>query len=248
MHRFFLLPEACQGAQLTLTGAEARHALDVLRVRSGEAVTVLDGAGGRYTCTVADCDRRVVRLSVSRRDCEPPPPFRVTLVPSVTKSRSMDWMIQKATELGVHRIVPVITERSVPRLAREEASRKAERWREIAIESLKQCGTPWMPDVTPPAPLSDWLATRPNFDLALLASLHPGAQHPRPVLEAFRATHGRPPTEVAVWIGPEGDFTSDEIAAIHATGALPITLGPLVLRAETAAVYCLAFLGYELRA
>ena len=248
MHRFHLHPDACRGDTLTLTDVEAHHALHVLRVRLGEAVAVLDGEGGVFECAVAALDRRCVSLAVRQRRTEPRPDHQITLVQAVTKTRSMEWIVQKGTELGLRRLVPVLTERSVPQFPGAEAARKAGRWREIAIESLKQCGTPWLPEIRNPLPLSECLSEIPHPELGLVASLQTGASHPRRPLEAYRARQGCLPSEIAVWIGPEGDFTEAETAAICAAGAIPITLGPLTLRAETAAVCCLAFLGYELRA
>lgn len=248
MHRFYLRADAGEGETLVLSEAEAHHAREVLRLQVGETVTVLNGAGAILDCAVAGLDRRQVRLDVRHRRSEPRPVPAVTLIQSVTKTRSMEWIVQKGTELGVRRLIPILTERSVPQFTREDANRKAERWRDIAVESLKQCGTPWLPELSAPVPLGEYLAAPVATDLALVASLHPGAVAPKQVLEAFRRQHDRPPIEVAVWIGPEGDFTAGEIESIRATSAVPITLGPLVLRAETAAVYCLSFLGYELRA
>jgi 16S rRNA (uracil1498-N3)-methyltransferase len=248
MHRFHLPPDACRGDSLTLTDVEAHHALHVLRVRLGDAVAVLDGEGGVFACAVTALDRHRVSLGVRERRTEPRPDHEITLVQAVTKTRSMEWIVQKGTELGLRRLVPVLTARSVPQFSGAEAARKAGRWREIAIESLKQCGTPWLPGIQTPLPLSEYLAGIPRFDLMLVASLHPGASHPRRALEAYRARPGCLPKEIAVWIGPEGDFTEAEVAAICNAGAVPISLGPLVLRAETAAVCCLSFLGYELRA
>ena len=248
MHRFHLPPEACRGETLTLTEAEAHHALHVLRLRAGDPVTVLDGAGGVCEGNVIGLHRRRVSVTITRRQTVPRPGHRVTLVQAVTKTRSMEWIVQKATELGLGCLAPVLTERSVPQYSGAEAARKTDRWREIAVESLKQCGTPWLPEISPPLPLADFLARPPAFELSLVASLHAGACHARRPLGDFRARHGRPPAHVGVWIGPEGDFTAAEMAAICATGALPITLGPLVLRAETAAVYCLSILAYELLA
>jgi 16S rRNA (uracil1498-N3)-methyltransferase len=248
MHRFYLPPDACASERLVLPEAEAHHAREVLRLRIGATVTVLNGAGAILDCAVARLDRRQVILEVRQRRSEPRLVPAVTLIQSVTKTRSMEWIVQKGTELGVRRLIPVLTERSVPQFTREEANRKVERWRDLAVESLKQCGTPWLSELPAPVPLDEYLAAPVAVDLAFVASLHPGAVAPKQVLEAFRRKHDRPPAEVAVWIGPEGDFTAGELEAIQATAAVPITLGPLVLRAETAAVYCLSFLGYELRA
>jgi 16S rRNA (uracil1498-N3)-methyltransferase len=245
MHRFYLPPSRCQGTTLTLDGSEAHHALHVLRVRAGDPVVVLDGSGSELACVVQSATRHEVNLEVGGRVRHPVPPVRLTLFQAVTKARSMEWIVQKAAELGCHRLVPVITARSVPQYAEDAGDRKSLRWSDLAIEAMKQCGWPWLPEITPPAPLIEVLRRGLRFDLALVASLHPGTMHPRRHIEAFEARAGRRPSEAAVWIGPEGDFTGPELAAIIQAGALPISLGPQVLRSETAAVYCLAFLNYE---
>lgn len=248
MHRFYLPPERCTGATLTLEGAEAHHASHVLRLATGDAVTVLDGAGHELACEVAALDRRHATLTVRQRRQLPTPACAVTLCQGVIKTRSLELVVQKATELGLRQLVPVLCERSVPQIGAEAAPRKIERWRDIAIEAIKQCGSPWLPDIAAPRPLKEVLAGGVRGELMFVGSLHPGAVHPRAAIEAFRVRHGRLPAEVAVWIGPEGDFTAAEIAAICDAGAVPISLGPLVLRSETAAIYCLSFLSYELQA
>jgi 16S rRNA (uracil1498-N3)-methyltransferase len=245
MHRFYLPPPLCQGDRLELSGPEAHHALHVLRLAAGDPVTVLDGAGGVLDCEVAAAGRRAVTLAVRRREQRPLPALAVTLFQAVAKTRAMEWIVQKATELGARRLVPVLTERSVPRFSADDTEHKAARWREIAIEALKQCGTPWLPEILAPAPLAAVLETGRAFELALVAALAPGAGHPRRTLEEFRARHSGP-AEVAVWVGPEGDFTPAELAAILGTGARAVTLGSLVLRCDTAAAYCLSVLNYEL--
>jgi 16S rRNA (uracil1498-N3)-methyltransferase len=247
MHRFFLPPARCQGIQLTLDGPEAHHALHVVRVQAGDRVGVLDGAGTELACEVSNVGRREVALAVVARTQHPPAPFRLTLAQAVTKARSLEWIIQKATELGCHHLVPVITGRSVPHYEAEAGDRKAARWLELAIEALKQCGGHWLPGIPAPAPLAEVLARPQGADLALVAALRPDAAHPREILEAFAARTGAPPRDVTVWVGPEGDFTEAELAAILGSGARPINLGPRVLRSETAAVYCLSFLNYELQ-
>ncbi len=247
MHRFYLPPAERDGATLRLAAGDAHHARQVLRLRAGDEVTVLDGAGHEHRCVIeADGRREVVLRKVATRQ-HAPLPWQVTLYAAVTKARSMDWAMQKASELGVARVVPVLTERSVPQFGSDEARGKTERWRDLAIEAIKQCGNPWLPRIEAPARFASVLAQAEPVELALVGSLRPGRRHPREPLEQFRARHGRGPATVAVWIGPEGDFTPAELDALEAAGAAPIALGPLVLRAETAALYCLAFLSYELQ-
>jgi 16S rRNA (uracil1498-N3)-methyltransferase len=243
MHRFYLPPESTQGDELFLTGREAHHALHVLRVRRGESITVLDGVGHEMLCDVQQSDRDKIRLCVKERKDAAPLPCQITLLQALPKGKLIESIIQKATELGTARVVPLLSERVVGHFNEKEAARKAAKWQLVAIEAVKQCGAPWLLKVETPMTPVEFLARKENFDLALVGSLQPNAKHPR---EFFRNLSR--PESAAVWIGPEGDFTAVEMDAIKAAGAHPITLGPLVLRTETAATYCLSILNYELRA
>jgi 16S rRNA (uracil1498-N3)-methyltransferase len=158
----------------------------------------------------------------------------------------MEAIIQKATELGAFRIVPLLSERVVARFDDREAARKVEKWRLVAKEAIKQCGSAWLPTVELPLTLAQFLAREESFELALIASLEGGSRPARECFRAFEAEHRRLPQSVCVWVGPEGDFTPAETEAIKSHGVLPITLGRLVLRVETAAVYCLSILNHEL--
>jgi 16S rRNA (uracil1498-N3)-methyltransferase len=164
---------------------------------------------------------------------------------AVPKGKIIESIIQKATELGVTRIVPLLSERVVVDLDEKHAGRKAEKWQQVAVEAIKQCGAAWLPRVELPVTPKEFLARRETFELPLVASLQPGAEHPRNYFRKFEAQHGRKPRSACIWIGPEGDFTAEEVGAITSGGAWPITLGRLVLRVETAATYCLSILNYE---
>ncbi|MBU6409379.1 MAG: 16S rRNA (uracil(1498)-N(3))-methyltransferase [Verrucomicrobia bacterium] len=244
MHRFHLPSPAAHGL-LRLEGREAHHALHVLRLKLGDEAVVLDGAGGQIFCRVQETGRDSLSLRVVRRDFVPPPPCAVTLLVAVPKAKAMDGIIQKSVELGVRRIVPLLTERVVTKLAGREAENKRGKWRQVAIEAIKQSGAAWLPDVTAPATLSEALAQNQPFELAVAGSLQTERRHPRDVFREFEKSKGQPPKTAAVWIGPEGDFTLDELQAIQSSGAQPISLGRLVLRVETAAVFCLSILNYE---
>lgn len=247
MHRFHLSPNECRSETLTLAGAEAHHALRVLRVQDGERVTVLDGAGAILNCEVTGRTRDTLALRVLERNFAAPLPCAITLLVGVPKGKIIESIIQKATELGVARIVPLLSERVVTQLDADGAEAKAEKWQHIALEAIKQCGSPWLPRVEPPVAPAQWLARREPCDLALVGCLEPGSRHPRVRFEEFLITHQKLPASVTVWVGPEGDFTAAEYAAIQKSGARPITLGPLVLRVETAATYCLSVVNYELQ-
>lgn len=246
-HRFYVQPEQCRGESFVLSGSEAHHALHVLRLGPGQQVLVLDGAGGELVCKIAECDRKTLRLTVLEKVSALPPPCQITLLQSVPKGKLFEAIIQKAVELGAHRIVPLLSDRVVLDLDTKTALRKIEKWRSVAIESIKQCGAAWLPLVEAPQSPQQFLARKEQFELPLIASLQPGSRHPREYFRAFQDKHGRPPRSACIWIGPEGDFTPEEVKRIESSGALPITLGKLVLRTETAAIYCLSFLNYELQ-
>jgi 16S rRNA (uracil1498-N3)-methyltransferase len=136
----------------------------------------------------------------------------------------------------------------VAQVAPGDAGAKVDKWRAIAIDSIKQCGCPWLPKIEKPVTPREYMARNEASDLPLIASLQVGARHPREHVEGFQAENCRGPISISIWIGPEGDFTPVESNEILSGGVLPITLGKVVLRSETAAVYCLSTLNYELQA
>jgi 16S rRNA (uracil1498-N3)-methyltransferase len=244
MHRFFLPRAQCGSDSLVLDGGEAHHALRVLRLRQGDKLTILDGHGREYLSEIVATDKQKISLRLIEARSHPEPQCRVTLLQAVPKGKLIETIIQKATELGAYRVIPLVTERVVHRYETKQALEKGDQWQQVAIEAIKQCGAPWLPRVEGPQTPEQFLAKREVFDLPLLASLQSN-DHPRNHFEAFRATHRRQPASVCIWIGPEGDFTPEELQVIQASGARPITLGPLVLRTDTAASYCLSFIQYE---
>ena len=219
MHRFYLPPENCRGDLLRLDGREAHHALHVLRLKRGERVTVLDGAGTALLCEVENAAKDFLTLAVKERNFSPAPTCSVSLFVAIPKGKIIEDIIEKAVELGTHRIVPLLTERVVTHLDKNDAEAKREKWQQVAIEAIKQCGAARLPRVEAPVKLKEFLARGEMPELA----------------------------RVGVWIGPEGDFTLAELQSIEAAGAKPITLGKLTLRVATAAIYCLSFLNYELQ-
>jgi 16S rRNA (uracil1498-N3)-methyltransferase len=247
MHRFYLPPERCAGNSLRLDTREAHHALKVLRVKYGELVAVLDGIGNEFLCTVENSTRDAVTLSLSLKNFTPPPPCRITLLPALPKGKIIESIIQKSVELGAHRIVPILSERVVTQLDGESGEHKREKWQQVAIEAIKQCGASWLPEIEAPMTIEQFLSRKEKFDLSLVGSLQKKRRHPRDVFQEFEKTNGRLPKTAGVWIGPEGDFTLEELNEIQNSGAQPISLGNLVLRVETAAIYCLSILNYELQ-
>jgi 16S rRNA (uracil1498-N3)-methyltransferase len=158
----------------------------------------------------------------------------------------MELIIEKAVELGVNAIVPVLTERTVVKLDTREAEKKREKWQRLVLESCKQCGQNWLPEVHLPQPFADTWDQLPAHDLRLVAALQEDAK-PLKASLLHIGSGARRPSSVLVAIGPEGDFTPAEYALAQAHGCLPVSLGPITLRVETAALYCLSVLAHELR-
>jgi 16S rRNA (uracil1498-N3)-methyltransferase len=244
MHRFYLSPEETRGTECVLPEREARHAAQVLRLRAGDKAIVLNGAGDELDCEVVEVTKVNVRLVVRGRKTWDALPHEITLFQAVPKGHLFESIVQKATELGIRRVVPLLTSRVATRLEPDDRGRKREKWRQVAIESIKQCGSPWLPEIELPRELADTLGDLPSFHLSLLASLRPNSRNPKMVFHSVEKFPGAP-LQCAIWVGPEGDFSSEECHAIERSGAVPITLGNLVLRCETAAVYCMSVVNYE---
>jgi 16S rRNA (uracil1498-N3)-methyltransferase len=244
VHRFYVPPEKLDARAPVLTGAEAHHCARVRRVTRGEPVVVFDGQGREITAEVDAVKRDAVRLRVLAQRNVPPPAPPLTLAQAFLPHRAMDTVIQKATELGVTHLVPVLTQRTV---AHASSAAKAERWREIAIEAAKQCGAAWLPAIEGATPLRDFLKRPVPEELKLIASLQPGARPLRDVLREFTQQRDKPARGTVLLIGPEGDFTEEEYDAARTAGFTPITFGAVTLRSETAALYGLSILSYELR-
>ena len=244
MHRFYLPPEELSGDALLLKDREAHHGADVLRLKPGESVEVLDGVGMRLRCDVRRVSRKEIELAVWERRCVPLPESEITLLQAIAKGKTMETIIQKGTELGVTRVVPIQTERVISQLDNEGGQSKQAKWQLIAIEAIKQCGSAWLPRIDTPITPGAFLKRGEKFDLNLVGSLEGDGRHARHWFQSLSAA----PRHVAVWIGPEGDFTPGELELIRASGAKPITLGDLVLRADTAAIYSISIIRHELEA
>ena len=243
MHRFFLAPELCNGAELTLDGAEAHHAFAVLRVQPGDPVCVLDGHGQEVHGRVAHAGKRSVTVRVEERRRHPPRSTSVHVAIALLKGRAWDAVLEKATELGAASIQPLIAERCVARVSPDEAAAKLAGWRATTIAAAKQCGTPWLPVLHPPARVDAWAQTdmEPLRGPRLVAALE------TETVSIPAALSRCPGPSVTVIVGPEGDFTPAEHALFRAAGVLPVTLGPLVLRADTAVLAAVAVASAVLR-
>src|SRR5882724_6319026 len=244
MHRFYL--EKWNPDALSLSGGEAHHARDVLRMKRGDRVVLFNGRGREITAEIVDLSRNEIRFRKIHESETPPLRCRVTLGQAIPKGKNMDLIVQKAVEIGAAEIVPLISERTIVDLDAKEAEQKKAKWQQIAIEAAKQCGQNWLPQVNAPRKLKDFFSDAGNFDLRLIGSLQPDAIHLKKILGDYTDQHRDRPKSVLMLVGPEGDFTPAELALAKTHGCLPITLGPIILRVETAAIYCLSVLSYEL--
>ncbi|HVM61816.1 MAG TPA: RsmE family RNA methyltransferase [Verrucomicrobiae bacterium] len=240
MNRFFL----GNLQQPVLSGPEAHHALHVLRLKTGDTLNVFDGRGHEAQCAIAEIVGDSVRLKILTQSTSPALPCRITLAQAIPK-KSMDLIVQKATELGVAVVVPLISDRTIVKI--DEDSKRPDRWRDIALDACKQCGNNWLPEIQPPQAAHDFLASLPKHDLKLIGSLQPDAKPLKTILSGAPSLGHSSTPSVLLLIGPEGDFTPAELGLAKSAGCLPLSLGPLVLRAETAAIYALSILHHELQ-
>ncbi|MFA5164365.1 MAG: 16S rRNA (uracil(1498)-N(3))-methyltransferase [Candidatus Omnitrophota bacterium] len=239
MSRFFVPKGSVSAGRITVTGEELHHARDVMRLREGDLITVFDGTGKEYTGTVDKIGRDEISAAVSRVSEVPKERCAITLIQAIPKSSKMDLIIEKATELGVARIIPIVTSRTVVKISGE--GNKTERWKKIAVVAAKQCGRSTFPEIAPVTGLKDSLVEAKGCEISLMPCLYEGNKR------LMDAIGGRKAASAAVFIGPEGDFTKEEVEAAVSSGATPVILGNEVLRSETAAVAVLSIMSYELR-
>ena len=246
MHRFYISPENWNPDAPALTGSEAHHARDVLRMKPAEKLVLFNGRGREITAEIVDLSGTGIQLRKLHEAETPALRSRIILGQAIPKGKNMDLIVQKAVEIGAAEIAPIISDRTVVQVDLESGAQKHAKWQQIAIEAAKQCGQNWLPQVHAPRRLGDFFLASTTFDLRLIGSLQPDAQHLKEILADYSNEHRHLPGSVLMLIGPEGDFTPAELALARHHGCRPITLGPIILRVETAAIYCLSVLSYEL--
>lgn len=243
MPRFYCPTPLTPGETLDLPSGAARH-VQVLRLQPGDAITLFNGGpgiagSGEFDATITHMGRSDVQVHVgTHHRVEREAPRAVHLVVGMPANDRMDWLVEKATELGVASIQPVMTERSVLRLSGERADKKVAHWQSVAVSACEQCGGNRVPAIHPVMNLAAWLKARAagSHGPSLLLSLRSGTQ-------ALRTLDlGEVSTDVTFLSGPEGGLGAAEEEAALACGFSPVTLGPRVLRSETAALSALAAL------
>jgi 16S rRNA (uracil1498-N3)-methyltransferase len=240
MIRCFLPADRWMNDRAELDEAESKHLVSVLRISAGDRIGIVDGQGGLGEAEITTPHKKRTALRILSQTQMPPFAPRRILAQALVREQKMDWLIQKAVELGVHEIWPLQTEHAVVKIRPEEAAKKAARWQAIALGACKQSGNPWMPIIAPVRKFTEALAVLPP-GAACFGALQEGAVP----LAAFlgRLRQEKCP-QITMFIGPEGDFSPAETAALLSAGAQPVTFGPIVLRVETAALFILSAVQY----
>jgi|SRR5579863_2125578 len=238
MPTYFIRSEQIRSGQLSVGGPLAHHLREVLRLRIGERLHLIDEGMRGYLAEIKSVERDQIRVLLLKELVSPPfSSLSISLGQAILKGDKMDWAIQKGTELGVSRIVPLITGRTVVRPSEGKRTLQRDRWQKIALEAAQQSGRWDVPRVEPVETLNEFLAGAPKEALRLLPweKEAPGAGR------AFLLEQGAPAAVVAL-VGPEGGFLDEEVSRARGSGFHSISLGPRVLRAETASVVLLALL------
>jgi 16S rRNA (uracil1498-N3)-methyltransferase len=245
--RFHIPPDSWSPGTLALADDEARHCTHVMRRGVGDEIIAFNGVGGWARCRITTIARHRVDLACETVAATPAPAVSLTLLQAIPKAGNMELIIEKAVELGSNAIVPVFTERTVVKLDAREAAKKREKWQRLALEACKQCGQNWLPHIHDPQPFETVWDRLPAHDLRLIAAIQDDARSFKGIFHSDPVASARPPAAVLMAIGPEGDFTPAEYALARKHGCEPVTLGSIILRVETAALYCLSVLAHELR-
>jgi 16S rRNA (uracil1498-N3)-methyltransferase len=239
MHRFYVPPSDCQKDEFELRAQDARHALNVLRRSVGDEVEILNGVGDVLRARISACSKSSVTVKVGSRSHQPTSEPGLGLALPLLKPKAMDWSLQKAIELGVSYIWLIDADRSVTRWSTKDLANKLEKLDILLIESMKQCGAVWKPQLSGPMPLQDCLDEIGGIWKCVFGSLSPDGKSV-PILKAVESVGQQ---SLCWFVGPEGDFTPEEIQTLTSSGAQAVDLGPLVLRAETAVACGLSVLG-----
>ena len=241
MSRFFAPKENVRGNLIHLDGQEARHILNAMRLKENDKVVVFDGTGKEYTGFIKETKPKSLLVEiVSVRAAKSEGLPEITLAQALPKKEKMAHIVEKATELGARRIIPVISERTVVRSGEDRMAGKIARWKKIAVQAAKQCGRADVPAIENAQKFYNLIDTINDFDLALMACLSGNTESMKEAISGFDAG------KIIVFIGPEGDFTPRETKMAENTSCKFVSLGRRVLKSDTAGLYVLSVLNHEL--
>lgn len=237
--RFFIAPSQVSGSRISVTEGDVRHIAAVLRMKTGDALLLCDGQGTEYQVAIAEISKSEIKADIvshTRREITAP---RITLGQGLPKSDKMDWIVQKATELGVSNIVPLVTARTIVKIKDEE--KRISRWQKIAREAAMQSNRVDIPAIGQIVSFKEFLQTHTSEPRTLL--LLPWEEGTMPIKDVLRGKQDI--TRIVALIGPEGGFSSVEASMAREKGFHAVSLGQNILRTETAAIAVLSMIGYE---
>jgi len=240
MSRFYVKPEDVKGNEILVSEEEVHHIIDVMRLSSGDEVVAFDGTGKEYIGKISNVSKASLKIKIEKinKPKLKSKPY-VTLAQALPKKTKIDFIIEKATELGVSEVIPLVTERTIVRLSEDKRTQKNQHWQNIAISASKQCGRLDIPKVRGSLLFNDLLKEIKDYDLAMMACL---SESSKPLKEVLSNFDGK---KILVMVGPEGDFSLKEIKQASSSGIKSISLGRLVLKADTAGLFILSILNYE---
>ncbi len=242
-HRFFVPPDLLLQSPITLEGALAHQLSRVLRLKPGDQIELLDGQGEAYLVALEQVTpRRCLAIEINRYRPDTEPATRFVLYQAISKGQKLDWVWQKATELGVSELVPMATTRTIGAELRQVGATRLERLQRIAQEAAEQSGRARIPQVRPAITFEEALSEREPGNLALIGALTPEALSLQKALEDQSTSPGT----VRLYVGPEGGLDDNEVSQARNREVQPISLGPRTLRTETAGIALLAILAYAL--
>lgn len=246
VHRFFASPEVIDNGTIRLTAEESHHLARVLRLREGEMVSVFDGLGNEWECEIAAIHKSECRLSILKKlETVVESPLRLTLAQALVKGEKFDLVVQKATELGVSRILPVITEHCEIRISEERSEQRLQRWQRISLGAIKQSGRRRLVEIDQPVKFQQFCRDLQG-EPALIFSEKTGSEK----TGSEKTGRGLPPlaaqdSGLTVVIGPEGGWSDGELDLATSSGLIPVHLGPRILRTETAAITAVTLAQYH---
>lgn len=233
-------PLSCDNS-VVLDGSGARHLSSALRMKAGQAIILFNGEGGEYAAELTQVSKNTVTAAVLEHlEINRESPLKLHLAIGVSRGERMDLIVQKATELGATEITPLFTERTEVKLSGDRLEKKVRHWQQIAISACEQCQRNLVPQVNRPTPLTQWLSQPENHSQDLKLVLH----HRTEKSLADLSREEQSAAELCLLVGPEGGLGEGEIEAAIASGFLPLTLGPRVLRTETAPLAAISILQY----
>lgn len=239
MPRFFVKKDNVSDSKVIITDADIKHIVNVLRKGIGDILEVSDGEGNKYTVKITSISKDQIIADILEKQVECSSKINVTLYQSLPKAGKMDLIIQKCTELGVEKIVPFISKRTVVNIDNKAQDKKVQRWRKIAVEACKQCNRTTIPNISTIYTLEEVLREINTYDLSLLA-YEKEKSSMKQILKENRDSRN-----IAIIVGPEGGFEESEVKRLTDKGVRSITLGPRILRTETAGMAMLCIVMYE---